>query len=117
MYGIPADTNLDFLLSAEVTGVLFGYTTVILNFFPEAHIMIDCEVSFGLDADRTDDFVGQEISQSFFGLLGKNVQHAAVASEKCLILKFVSGQSLCLYDSNEHFESFVITNKDVQIVV
>jgi hypothetical protein len=125
MNGLPADTDLTFLVGAELVDVCIGHNEVILHFLPAddptapyPSITIESEVrlvfpnkrEFTSDAPLT-------IGPALLALLRVPITGASAAPPGTLRLQLSSGHVLEVIDSSEHHESYTITNGDRVIVV
>jgi len=118
MHGLKKTENVSFFVGAVLTNICVGRHDLILDFDNEARITIESffTVSTGfLPSKIYEDFV--EGCQALLPLLGELVADANVSSVGGLVLLFESQARLEIFDSNEQYESFLITYNGKQIAV
>jgi hypothetical protein len=118
MYGLPADTDLSFLKDATLIQVCVGENEIILNLHPQISIMFTAVVR--LLNQGGEELVSEEslqLAPALLPLLGSTVADVSIVPPGTLRLAWSSGQVLDLIDSEEHYESYTITNGDKVIVV
>ncbi|MGD0020414.1 MAG: DUF6188 family protein [Candidatus Limnocylindrales bacterium] len=125
MNGLPADTDVSFLVGAELVQVCIGQNEVILHFLPAGDptgpnpsITIESEVrlvnpdgaEFTLDTPVA-------IGPALLPLLRVPVTGAFAVPPGTLRLQLSSGHFLDVIDDSEAYESYTVTNGDRVIVV
>lgn len=117
MYGLPANTDLTFLLGKELQQVCVGQHEIILHFFPETSITIQCDfdvIPNGRDAGDDKRLSGVT---ALLKLIGAKITKVECSGTKTLVVGFASNVRLALYDNDPNYESFVIAAPDQCIVV
>jgi hypothetical protein len=118
MHGLDTDADLRFLLHKELVQVALGKYHARLSF--EGDVSIEVVGDGLLDAGgRSSAFSADEVDRSkdLVSLLGKKIERVEVRERAELVLSFEGGDTLTLYDSSEHYESYVIHNGADCIVV
>jgi hypothetical protein len=118
MYGLPNDTDLSFLKDATLIQVCVGENEIILNLHPQISIMFTGVVR--LVSPGGDEMTSEEslqIAPALLPILGSTVVEVSFVPPGTLRLVWSSGHLLDLIDSEEHYESYTITNGDKVIVV
>jgi len=118
VYGLPADTDLDFLTGSQLIQVSVGENETILRLEPDISIMVASAVHLiepdGSDVNLTD---AREIGARLLPLLGDQIVAATVIPPGTLRLSWSPGSVLEIIDSWDRFESYTITCGDRVIVV
>ena len=118
MYGLPADTNLDFLKRATFVQACFGGNDLILNFTGNITISIFSTIGVGPRRDdlkkysRFGDAAGE-----ILGLLNMEVMSVDWSADGTVTLVLESGHVLQVYDDSTSFESFIIKSPLGQLIV
>jgi hypothetical protein len=125
MHGLPADTDLSFLVGAELVQVCIGYNEVVLHFLrpdnptaPYPSITIESEVRLVYPNER--EFTSDAplaIGPTLLPLLRIPITMASAVPPGTLRLQVSSGHVLDVIDAEEHYESYTVTNGNHVIVV
>lgn len=108
LYHLPTDTDLSFLLNAEVIQFCFGLYQKQVHLSGSISLSSESTLYFGARAATADDLVS---------LLGRTITAAGVQPDGSVLLTFSSGGTLLLVDGNASGESFDITAPGVTIIV
>jgi len=123
--GLPAGTDVSFLVGATLTQVCIGQHEVNLNLSsgnpwtdPGASITVESAIRLVLptQAEFTSDAPAL-IGPALLPLLGSAVSSASVIQPGTLRLAWTSGHVLDIIDSVEHYESYTVNHGDNIIVV
>ncbi|MGL6074086.1 MAG: hypothetical protein ACRC8S_07995 [Fimbriiglobus sp.] len=110
MYGVPADLDLSFLIGAALYQVHLMPYQLNLVFDPDARFFVEGDwelVADGVVVDRHQPWPRQE-PYHWHRVLDRRVVGWSVSPPKSLAVEFEGGLVLRLYDSSEHYESFLI---------
>jgi hypothetical protein len=118
VYGLPSDTDLDFLKGSQLIQVSVGENETILRFDPGISIMVASAVHL-IEPGRTDANLcdAREVGSRLLPLLGDHIAAAVAIPPGTLRLAWSSGTVLEIIDSWDRFESYTITYGDRVIVV
>jgi hypothetical protein len=118
VYGLPPETDLDFLAGTQLIQVCVGENETILQFGPGMSIMVASAVHLiepgGTDVDLSD---AREVGSRLLPLLGDHIAAAMAIPPGTLRLCWSSGSILEIIDSWDRFESYTIRYGDRTIVV
>jgi hypothetical protein len=117
MYGLPSDTNLDFLVTKILIQVCFGANDLILNFTDDISIAIFSSIGIGPNVDtitRHSNFT--EISNEILKLLNQQISKIRWTTEGTLSLT-INGTVLLIFDDSEQFESYTIKPSHGQQII
>ena len=124
MYGLPIDTDVSFLRGALLTQVCVGQNELILNLYPESPYSQPVSIMFtafarlvGPDVEELIAEESLQIAPALLQLLGSTVSSVSILPPGTLRLIWTSGHVLDVIDSEEHYESYTITNGNRVIVV
>jgi len=118
MYGLPPNTQLDFLKGKALLQACFGANDLILNFTEDISISIfsSVGVSFGGGSlDKHSAF--EEVSRELLQLLNREIVEVHWTPKGTVTLIFDEGGTVQIYDDSEHYESFTITSPSGLLVV
>jgi hypothetical protein len=117
MYGLDQSVNLDFLIGRELLLVCVGKYQVILNFHEDTSITLACDCQ--VIPPLTDRVPAASLPAviNVLSLLGAKITSAKNIGNGDLALGFSEGVTLMIYDSDEHYESYDITDKNHHIIV
>lgn len=126
MNGLPADTDLSFLIAAPLGGVRIGRHGLILDLEspsdprnnPGTSISIESAIRLVLpsQAEFTSD-APSLAGPALLPLLGSAVAQASVVAPGTLRLLWANGYLLDIIDSVEGYESYTVTHGQTVIVV
>jgi hypothetical protein len=118
MYGLKLNQDLDFLRGRELVQVCIGLYQQVLNFDGSISIILECDFEVmdvtGAAREKT---VPWSHSAPLLELLGSSVVDLAKSGEKKLMMNFSNGYALNIIDSNNEYESFVISDPQQTIIV
>jgi len=118
MHGLPPDTDLQFIVGAELTQVCIGQNEVILNLFERVSFTLECSVSFAFDLGGPSILdKPKDIGIAALRLLGEQVRSVEILSEGTLKLAWGTRAFTEFYDSSQQYESYTITHGEEHIVV
>ena len=118
MYGLPANTNLDFLKGKTLIQACFGENDLILNFSENIAIAVFSSVGFIGDAENVKRHTAfADVSAEILSFLSKIVTDVCWTREGTVTLSFSNGREIQIYDDSESFESFTITSPQGQLIV
>jgi hypothetical protein len=106
MYGLSADTKLNFLLNKELEQVAVGKYDVQLHFYGAVEISIRGNATFkGFLYNDSWPAMGKAI----IDLLGSFITKVIIPGTGDLELIFSNGENLIIHDSDEHYECYDIS--------
>ena len=111
MYGLPADTDLSFLIGASLLQVCVGENEVIANLYSDISVMIASTVrviGHSGAAEVFDD--ARALGIALLPLLGRVIQKASGTSDGTLRLTWDDGTIVEIVDSYKEFESYTVRN-------
>jgi hypothetical protein len=111
MYGLPPNTNLDFLKGHTLIQVCFGENDLILNFSDSVSIAIFSSVAM----NRHSAF--REVAGELLVLLNKDVSNVRWTPEGTITLELDNGNAIQIYDDSPNFESYTISSSLGLLVV
>jgi hypothetical protein len=118
MYGLPDNTDLNFLTGARLLQVCVGENEVIANFDLEISIMIASTARVAGRAGLSDSLdSATELGIALFPLLGCAIEGASGTSNGTLQLAWDDGTIVEIFDSFEDFESYTLRNGADLIIV
>lgn len=123
MYGITDASDLSFLLHTQLLQVCYGQFQLALQFTETITIAIEgdyairVKTSAGLVTARFSAQQPYPDSINCIRLLGDVVAAVEIVNHRTLLIRFASGATLTLYDSNKDLESFQIVSQDHHIIV
>ena len=118
MYRLSKDTDLSFLLEAEMLQVCIGSQEVILNF--DRRVRVTILSDFTVTPSGAPPTVYQKAAiggVALLPLLRDTIVAAAATEQGGLSLTFRSGTCLEVHDTSDQFESFWISDDNHQIIV
>lgn len=118
MFGLPSDIDLTFFQKQRLIQICFGANDLQLHFDEKASVSITSLIRFKSalgDYSETEDY--RQLAGVLVTLLDQTVKSARGEKDGTLELVFESGVSLTVFDNTEHYESYMITHGDTQIVV
>jgi hypothetical protein len=117
VYGLAEDTDLGFLIGAELLQVSVGSNEVIFRFDKEISITVEAEflISSGGIETRFDDAPGAASAAA--GLLRETVVGSRVLSGGTLSLQLSGDKGLTMFDSSTMYESYQIHHGQGSIIV
>jgi hypothetical protein len=109
MHGLKESVDLSFLIDAEITQVTLGKHDIQIAFGEQSNITAQRQILFehGAGATKIDGENGRSAG-SLSDLLGDIVENIEISNRQELILRLKSGNILRLFDSSQHYESFVV---------
>ena len=118
MYGLPLDTDFEFMVGAQLIQVGIGENEVILHFEPPTSITIAGEARLTIDGRLAEQFAGATvIGTALVPLLGDSIREASAHPGGLLRIAWTAGAILELLDSWDRYESYTVTCGDRVIVV
>jgi Family of unknown function (DUF6188) len=118
MYGLPSNTNLDFLKGATLIQVCFGENDLILNFSDSVSIAIFSSVGVGVASSAMNKHsTFQEVAGELLALLNKVVSNVRWTPEGTITLELDNGNAIQIYDDSPSFESYTISSSLGLLVV
>jgi len=118
MYGLPPNTNLDFLKGETLIQVCFGANDLILNFSANVSIAIYSCVGVGVASSAMNKHTAfQEVAGELLDLLNKDVSNVRWTPEGTITLELDNGNAIWIYDDSPNFESYTISSSLGQLVV
>ena len=118
MYGLPQNTNLDFLKGETLIQACFGANDLILNFSGNVSIAIFSSVGLGVDSENMKRHtVFEEAAGEILALLSKDVAAVSWTPNGTITLRFDNGNVIEIYDDSASFESYTVTSSRGLIVV
>jgi hypothetical protein len=125
MYGLPSDTDLNFLLSATLTQVCIGENEIILNLHPAGaklspriEIMSASSIRLCRNGEDWSTFSESVIAApAVLGLLGETISKTSIVGTGTLRIGWSSGTELELLDTFDRYESYTIKHSEEIIVV
>jgi hypothetical protein len=118
MYGLPPDTQIDFLQGKTLLQACFGANDLILNFTENISISIFSAIGVGLkgsNVDRHSKF--EEVSRELLRLLNRVVAEVHWTPEGTVSLIFDEGSAVYIYDDSAGYESYTIAGPSGLLVV
>ena len=118
MQGPPLDIDLSFFTGRTLIQVCFGAHDLILTF--DEHVSISIESSVGWrSADQAPNVFKElkDVAPVVLKLLNAPVLSATTDGDRSLSLEFAEGNTLYIYNSNQHYESYNIWHCDRLFVV
>jgi hypothetical protein len=113
MYGLPKEFDGLFLIGRIVEMVCFYQYQVSLNFGDKTIIAIGSAFSY-----NSTQVINVPVQQSnLMGLLGASVSKVQCEDNGTLCLQFNDGQTLKVYDTSKHYESYSIRHEGKEIIV
>jgi hypothetical protein len=118
MFGLPADTDLTFLLERVLVQICFGENDVFLNFDNPISIRIESSITL-VEASGESRFFDNllEVVPHLRSLLGEQVRAAHVVASGTLVLEFSSGTQVKIHDDSQQFESYSVHHPGGVIIV
>jgi Family of unknown function (DUF6188) len=118
MYGLPANTLLDFLKGKTLLQVCFGAHDLILNLTDKISISIFSSVGVGLEGSIVDKHTAfEEVSGDLLQFLNKGVADVHWTPEGTVTLIFDDRRSVQIYDDSPQYESYTINSPKGLMVV
>ena len=118
MYGLPEKTDLSFLKGKQLLQVCIGYNEVILNFDGDLSILAQTDIGHRSSqlpiAIYETSIAAAPVLVRF---LHQSVANASAGPPGTLILEFSNGESLEIYDTSSHYESYKINYDGKTIIV
>ena len=120
MYGLPLNTDLDYLLGQKLIQACFGSNDLILAFDETQPVKITITSSISCSTPaamgkQTEDFSSQ--ASFILHLLDVPVEGFSILPAGTLQLSFQNGSKLCLFDDSDQFESYVIEHRGKCLIV
>lgn len=119
MYGLPPNVDLGFLKGKRLIQICVGANDLILRFDEDGvSIVITSLIGIHVRSNiykRYSDF--RESASSVVKFLDDSVTGVHGEPDGTLTVEFRGGGKFRVYDDSEHFESYVIHNKEKVIVV
>jgi len=119
LYGIPADTDLSFLVHKVLEQVCIGQNEAILRFGDDVSITIESDMSHASSAGEVT-AIYKTIAPSapmLVSLINCSIEKASAIPPGTLRLEFSNGDRLEIHDAHSAYESYQITHGDKIIVV
>src|SRR5271165_7201913 len=119
MYGLPANEDFRFIQGKSLIQVCIGYNEVILRLDDRLSILIQSDMGHVSSTGELTAVYETSIPAApmLTALLHLTVDKVMASPPGTLSLTFSNGETLELYDSSPHYESYVITYGDKTIVV
>ena len=122
MYGLPSDTNLDFLKSTTLIQACFGPHDLILNFHKTVSQTVSISIYSSLAIGRAGTNLlrhtsFEEISHEVLSLLNKDVLNVGWTPDGTVSITFEGNDPLEIYDDSANYESYTISSPAGLIVV
>ena len=118
MYGLPEKTDLSFLKGKQLLQVCIGCNEVVLNF--DGDLSITAQTDIGHKSAKLPSTIYKTsiaAAPVLVRFLHESVANASVALPGTLVLEFSNTETLEIYDSSSHYESYVINYAAKTIVV
>jgi hypothetical protein len=118
MYGLSQDINLDFLKNILLTEVVIGSNELVLRFENSISIYITsrCKLT-AINAGDVEIDKYAESATELCQLLNLRIEKVAWEEDGTLALTFDKAAVLVVYDDSSEYESYIIKNKNTEIVV
>jgi hypothetical protein len=118
MYGLPADTDVSFLVGASLLQVCVGENEVIANLHSDMSLMIASTVRVSNRGGAIEAFAdAKSLGAALLPLLGCVIREADGTSDGTLRLVWDDGTIVEIVDSWKEFESYTVRNGEKLIVV
>jgi hypothetical protein len=118
MYGLPADSNFDFLKGAQLIQVCTGENELILNFDRDISIMCASDIRVGSTGQSATLFeLPRDATLEVIKLLGDLITTAEGSTDGTLRIGWSRGVSTELLDTSDNYESYTVKYGEQLIVV
>lgn len=120
MYGLSQDVNLNFLVGQHLIQLGVGQNEIIMNFYDNTSITLECGFSVKSDFDETRVDRSQSgiiAATAIWPLVGRGVTMATSRDSGTLRLEFGYGFAIEIYDDSSKYESYQIKHPGGIIVV
>ncbi len=122
MYGLDQSaSNFQFLVGKELSQLCIGLHQLILNFTEGLVISAECILHLKkADGSKVEIFCNDpNLSKQLVCLLGSTIENVKSSNSNVgeLALVFSNGCQLVVIDSNEDYESFIITMPKQEIII
>lgn len=117
MYGLPKGADLQFLIGKELVQVCVGMYQVILRFYEELTISLECECEVIPALPGRVPATSQAAVTSLISLIGTKITTANSIGNGDLAAGFSDGTTLLICDSNGNTESYQIIDEVHEIIV
>jgi hypothetical protein len=118
MFGLPLDETFGFLRHRELEQLCFGWHTEILRF--DGYVEVSVEGNLGIAQAGMDEVVYEDLRETapiLIRQLGLTITDVWTTPPYSLTFRFENDVTVRVIDSNQHYESFQISNGDHLIVV
>lgn len=117
MYGLPINTDLNFLIGQELIQVCIGANDLLLNFSEGCRITILSKCGL-IERDKELSIENYPENASLIcSLIGEKIADFEIINKGVLILKLNNDRYFVLYDDSDNFESYIIKSSDNEIIV
>ena len=119
MYGLPRDVDLTFFAGKYIMQVCIGANDLILHFDDSAlSVLIMSKIACkGPGAVLREYETYRDAAKVVVSFLEEIVELARGDEKGTLVLEFKNGGRIEVYDDSKEYESYVITYRDIRIVV
>jgi hypothetical protein len=121
MFGLPSNTDLNYLINCELQQISIGLHQVILRFSNDLQITVESklEVKENASASVTCSWEGEQIVNfdNILKLINTSIKQYKILDDKNLVLEFSNNNSLIIYDNHQAFESYQIMLPGRSIIV
>lgn len=118
MYGLPADFDPRVFVDRQLEAVTFAENVIVLSFGTGLTVSVSGSIPYdagpgvgpGVDTPPV-------ATTQLVGLVGQHVRAADLKSPRELVLCLGEAASLTLLDNNDHYECYIISFGDSEVVV
>jgi hypothetical protein len=110
MNGLPENVNFEFFIGRELGGITFGRWQVDYLFDQQVTLSVQSEFELSDGASRARFADPLFAAQRLVELIGSTVIQTEARHDGTLILIWSSAQTMTVFDSSEHYESYQVHN-------
>lgn len=117
MNGLPENVNFEFFVGRELGGITFGRWQTIFLFDQQVELSVESEFELHEGKSRKRFSDPLLAAQRLVQYIGSTVTGVGTQTDGTLILTWESGQTMTVFDSTEHYESYQVHHGEAIWVV